>query len=257
MRASVAGFGIALIIGGLACAPAELTGARGSGGSSGRDAGSGGAPGPVDAGGASDPGRVLYTGCSLLGALECSSQDPTVRLLCDGMTWNPVAKCGSGLVCDTHPGPNHGLCSASDGGTSDAGSGDSLSGVVLYTACSTLGALNCSLANPKVQVLCDGMTWNPVGECSGQFVCDSSPGPHQGLCSASDGGVSDAATGDSPPGVVLYTGCSTLGALDCSVANPQIQVLCDGMIWIPIGECSGELVCDTSLGSDRGSCKSP
>ncbi len=183
-----------------------------------------------------------------------SSQDPAIRLLCDGMTWDPIAKCGPGLVCDTQRGPNYGLCTMSAAGTSGAGSGDSPPGVVLYTACSTLGALDCSLANPKVQVLCDGMTWNPMGECSGQLVCDTSSGPQQGLCTASAAGTSDAGSGDSPPGVVLYTACSTLGALDCSLANPKVQVLCDGMTWNPIGECSGQLVCDTSPGPDQGLC---
>jgi hypothetical protein len=256
MRASVAAFGIVLIGGGLACWRTELDPGGGNAGLSG-GAGFGGAADSGDGGGATGPGRGLYTGCSTVGALDCSSQDPTIRLLCDGMTWSPIAKCGVGLVCDTQSGPNHGLCTASDGGTSDAGSGDSSPGVVLYTACSTLGALDCSLANPKVQVLCDGMTWNPVGECSGQVVCDTSAGPGHGLCTASDGGTSDAGGGDSPPGVVLYTACSTLGALDCSLANPKVQVLCDGMTWNPIGECSGQLVCDTSQGPDQGLCKAP
>ena len=58
------------------------------------------------------------------------------------------------------------------------------------------GALDCSLANPRVQVLCDGMTWNPIGECSGQLVCDTSSGPDQGLCTAPDRGISDAGSGD-------------------------------------------------------------
>jgi len=202
VRASVAAFGILLGVGGLSCGPSELVPGSGSAGSSGGSAGFSGsaglgsAAGFGDGGDATGPGRVLYTGCSTVGALDCSSQDPAIRLLCDGMTWNPIAKCGRGLVCDTQPGPNRGLCTASAAGTADGGSGDSPPGVVLYTACSTLGALDCSLANPKVQVLCDGMTWNPIGECSGQLVCDTSPGPDQGLCTASDGGISDAGNGD-------------------------------------------------------------
>jgi len=263
MRASVAAFGILLGVGGLACGPTELVpggGGAGSGGGSGGmsgAAGFGGAAGSGDGGGATGVGRVLYTGCSTVGALDCSSQDPAIRLLCDGMTWIPIAKCGLGLGCDTQLGPNHGLCAPSDAGTSGAVSGESPPGVVLYTACSTLGALDCSLANSKVQVLCDGMTWNPIGECSGQLVCDTSSGPDQGLCTESDAGTSGGVSGESPPGVVLYTACSTLGALDCSLANPKVQVLCDGMTWNPIGECSGQLVCDTSSGPDQGLCTAP
>jgi hypothetical protein len=132
--------------------------------------------------GPTGPGHVLYTSCATLGAMDCSSQDPSIRLLCDGMTWNPVAKCGAGMVCDTQPGPDRGLCTASDAGTSAQVGGNSPPGVVLYTPCPGLGALDCSIANPKVQVLCDGMLWGPIGECSGQLVCDSAPGPDQGLC---------------------------------------------------------------------------
>jgi hypothetical protein len=130
------------------------------------------------------PGRVLYTSCSTVGALDCSSADPSIRLLCDGMTWNPVAKCGAGMICDTQAGSDHGLCTASDAGMLVGTGGNSPTGVVLYTMCRTLGALDCSIANPKVQVLCDGMTWNPIGECSGQLVCDAAPGPNQGLCTS-------------------------------------------------------------------------
>jgi hypothetical protein len=164
--------------------------AGGSTGSAGRDA----ASAPADAGsrdGTSDGrGPVLYTTCSTLGALDCSSQDPHIRLLCDGMTWNPVALCTGQLVCDTRAGSNHGLCTGSDAGDS-ADAGDSTSnedpgglGVVLYTTCSTLGALDCSIKDPKIQVLCDGMTWGPIGLCAGNLVCDKRPGPGQGLCKA-------------------------------------------------------------------------
>jgi hypothetical protein len=133
------------------------------------------------------PGRVLYTGCSTLGALDCSSQDPQIRLLCDGMTWNPTGVCSGQSVCDTAPGPNHGLCTGSEAGITTDGkpspSGDpGGTGVVLYTRCSILGAQTCSSQDPKIQVLCDGMTWGPIGVCSGTTVCDPQPGPNQGLC---------------------------------------------------------------------------
>jgi hypothetical protein len=134
------------------------------------------------------PGRDLYTRCSTLGALDCSSKDPRIRLLCDGMTWNPIGVCSGQSVCDTGLGPNHGLCTGSDAGiatdareappTEDPGG----TGVVLYTRCSSLGAQDCNSQNPKIQVLCDGMTWNPIGVCSGTMICDTRPGPNQGLC---------------------------------------------------------------------------
>src|SRR5579859_2960032 len=132
------------------------------------------------------PGRVLYTRCSTLGALDCSSQDPQIRLLCDGMTWNPTGVCSRQSVCDTAPGPNHGLCTGSDAGISTdrktPPSGDpGGTGVVLYTRCSILGAQTCSSQDPKIEVLCDGMTWGPIGACSGTMVCDPQPGPNQGL----------------------------------------------------------------------------
>ena len=101
------------------------------------------------------------------------------------MTWNPTGVCSGPSVCDTRPGDNHGLCTDSDAGTSTGTGGTSPSGgVVLYTACATLGAQDCSSQNPKIQVLCDGMTWNPIGACSGTMVCDAQPGPDQGLCTS-------------------------------------------------------------------------
>ena len=161
------------------------TGAAAGSGTSGT-VGAGGAPGLGGGGtdGSTGPGPVLYTGCSTPGALDCSSQNPRVRLLCDGMTWNPIAVCTGSLVCDTNPGPNHGQCTVSDAGTPPPLSGEDPTGtgVVLYTACSTLGDLDCNIANPKIQVLCDGQTWDPIGVCMGTQVCDTQPGPNQGLC---------------------------------------------------------------------------
>lgn len=132
------------------------------------------------------PGRVLYTACNTLGALDCSLADPKIRLLCDGMTWRPIGVCTGQQVCDTSPGPNQGLCTgpdpAGDSGASVSVGDAAGAGVVLYDPCSTLGALQCSLKDPKIQVLCDGMTWNPIGVCTGQQVCNPLPGPNEGLC---------------------------------------------------------------------------
>ena len=160
------------------------TGAAGAG--SGGTVGAGGTAGRGGGGtgGSTGPGPVFYTACSTLGALDCSSQDPRVRLLCDGMTWNPFAVCTGSLVCDTRPGPNHGQCTISDVETPPPPSGEDPTGtgVVLYTTCSTLGELDCNSADPTIQVLCDGQTWNPIGVCTGGQICDVQPGPNQGLC---------------------------------------------------------------------------
>jgi hypothetical protein len=180
--------GAAGVISGAAGVTSGAAGATGAG-AVGQDGGSGPSPdGGAPGTGGSGPSPILYTRCSTVGALDCSSQNPTVRVLCDGMTWSPVAKCPAGLVCDTSPGPNHGLCIGSEAGTSGGAGGSTPSedpggtGLVLYTTCTTLGDLDCRIANPKVQVLCDGMTWNPIGTCTGQLVCDPKPGPNQGLC---------------------------------------------------------------------------
>jgi hypothetical protein len=132
------------------------------------------------------PGQPLYTMCSTLGAFDCSRADPRIRLLCDGMTWNPIAKCSSQQVCDVRAGSTHGLCIDSEGPPVANAPNEDLSGtgVILYTRCSTLGALSCSAADAKIQVLCDGQTWNPIEKCAGQLVCDAKPGPNQGLCKA-------------------------------------------------------------------------
>jgi hypothetical protein len=180
------------------CAPARSQDCQGSPGLASKDAGGtmGHVPDAADGDSAleasspgstddetSDAGQVLYTGCSTLGALDCSSQDRKIRLLCDGMTWNPIGVCSGQQVCDSQPGPDHGLCTGPDAGGQAATGGHSPSGgVVLYTTCSTLGATDCSSQDPAIQVLCDGMTWGPIGVCSGQQVCDSLPGPDQGLC---------------------------------------------------------------------------
>ena len=148
------------------------------------DAGPGN-PGPDATGGdTGGPGRVLYTRCSTLGDLDCSSQNPKVRLLCDGMTWNPTGVCSGASVCDTAPGPNHGLCTASDAGMALAPPSEDPggTGVVLYTHCHILGGQDCSSQDPKIQVLCDGQTWGPIGSCTGTMICDTQPGPDQGLC---------------------------------------------------------------------------
>jgi hypothetical protein len=174
----------------------ESFGSGSSGGSSTGTASSSGTNIGTDAGTVDDaapstgggPGQVLYTRCSVLGELDCSVADPKIRLLCDGMTWNPIGVCTGAQACDTRPGPDHGLCTGPDAGASsnsgappsNAGS----AGVALYARCSTLGALDCSQADPKIQLLCDGMTWGPIGTCSGQLVCDPLPGPDQGLCKA-------------------------------------------------------------------------
>ena len=219
-----------------------------------------------DAGGR---GQVLYTSCTVLGDLDCSLADPQVRLLCDGMTWNPIGVCVGSQTCDTQPGTDHGLCTGADAGVAtDAGANSPSNdvvdaGVVLYTPCPALGALECSLADPKIQVLCDGMTWNPIGVCVGSQTCDTQPGTDHGLCTGADAGVATDGGANSPAddaavtGVVLYTPCLALGTLDCSLADPKIQVLCDGMTWNPIGTCAGQLVCDPLPGPGQGLCKAP
>jgi hypothetical protein len=114
----------------------------------------------------------------------------------------------------------------------------------------------CSIADPKIRLLCDGMTWNPIGVCSGQQVCDPNPGPNQGLCVGPPVDAQavfllvDAAGGR----VALYTPCPSLGALNCCAADPKIQVMCDGMLWRPIGTCTGQLTCDPVPGPNLGLC---
>ena len=179
------------------CAPGQGQACEGSiGFATSDDSGTGDSSNNEDGGGAphasetdatdnvmAEPGRVLYTGCSMLGALDCSSQDAKIRLLCDGMTWNPIGVCSGQQVCDTQPGPDHGLCTGSATGAAPGPGGNSPSGgVVLYSTCSALGATDCSSKDPMIQVLCDGMTWGPIGVCSGKQVCDAQPGPDQGLC---------------------------------------------------------------------------
>ena len=69
------------------------------------------------------------------------------------------------------------------------------------------------------------MTWNPIGVCTGQPLCDTRAGANHGLCTGSDAGVSADAgqpTSNEDPaglGVDLYSACLTLGDLDCSVKD--------------------------------------
>jgi len=98
-------------------------------------------------------------------------------------------------MCASHicVSPGSGGVPATGGAPATGGTGGTIGGAPgsgtcaepsLYCPCSTLGALNCLGHAQKVQLLCDGTKWIANGTCSGTLLCDTSPGPNQGLCTA-------------------------------------------------------------------------